>query len=64
MSRDEAHLVVGEGARRVTVILVAQHVGEVLLYSAPVGDIQDLHPAADAEDGHLALRAPRTSASS
>jgi hypothetical protein len=35
---------------------VAQHVGEMLFYGASVGDVEDLHPAADAEDGHLALQ--------
>src|SRR5215210_1369204 len=52
----EAHLVVGEGAWRVAVLLVAEHVREVLLDGAPVGDVEDLHPAADAEDGHLTLQ--------
>src|SRR5215210_7619064 len=35
---------------------VAEHVGEVLLYGASVGDVENLHPAADAEDGHLAFK--------
>src|SRR5688500_13866716 len=52
---DEAHLVVGEGPRRVAVLFVAQHIWEVLLYGAPVGDVEDLHPAADAQDGQPAL---------
>src|SRR5918993_245513 len=52
---DESHLVVGEGARCVAVLLVAQHVGEVLFYGASVGDVEDLQPAADTQDGHLAL---------
>jgi hypothetical protein len=37
-------------------LFVAQHVGKVLLYGAPVGEVEDLHPAADAKDGHLALQ--------
>src|SRR5215210_8162390 len=52
----EAHLVVGEGAWCMAVLFVAERVREVLLDGAPVGDVEDLHPAADAEDGHLALQ--------
>src|SRR5919106_5750701 len=48
--------VVGEGAWRAAMFFVAQHVGEVLFYGASVGDVKDLHPAADAEDGHLTLQ--------
>ncbi len=44
----ESDLVVGEGAGGVAVLLVAEHVGEVLLQAAAVGDVQDVHPAADA----------------
>src|SRR5215212_2317224 len=47
---------VGEGAEGVAVLLVAEHVGEVLLDAAVVGDVQYLHPTADAEYGHLARK--------
>src|SRR5215212_8569410 len=46
---------VGVGAWGVAVLLVADHVGEVLLDTAAVYNVQDLHPAADAEGGHTAL---------
>src|SRR5215216_2325833 len=52
----ESDLMVGEGAWRVAVPFVAEHLREVLLDGASVGDVEDLHPAADAEDGHLALQ--------
>ena len=44
----EQDLVVGEGAGGMAVVLVAEHLGEVLLQAATVGDVQDVHPAADA----------------
>src|SRR5215212_1371840 len=54
----EADLVVGEGPRRVAVFFVAEHVGTVLLDGPPVGDVEDLHPAANTKDGHLPLQGP------
>jgi hypothetical protein len=47
--------VVGVRAGGVAVLLVAEHVREVLLDAAAVYDVQDLHPAADAERGYAAL---------
>src|SRR5215210_5161143 len=54
----ESHLVVGEGPWRVTVLFVAEYVGKVLLDGPPVGDVEDLHPATDAENGRLPLQGP------
>src|SRR5215218_3511437 len=42
----EAHLVVGEGAWRMAVLLVAEHVREMLLDGASVGDVEDLQRTA------------------
>ena len=48
-------LVVGEDARRLLVLLVADDLGQVLDEVAAAGDVQHLRAAADREHGHVAL---------
>ena len=56
-----AHLVVAEGPRRCARwLVVADELRQVLVERAAAGDVEHLHPAADAEQRHVALeRAPR-----
>ena len=53
--RLDAHVVVGEDARRVLVPLVADDLGQVLDEVAAARDVQHLRAAADGEHRHVAL---------
>ena len=56
-AREQAHVVVDavEAARHAPVMLVAEQLGQVLVQGAPARDVDDLHPAADAEQRQVAL---------
>ncbi len=57
----QAHVVVGavEAARRAAMLFVPELVGQVLAQRPAERDVDQLHAAADAEHGHVALdRAP------
>ena len=51
----DAHLVAGEVGGQHAVLVVAEHVGQVLVQRAAVGDVEQLHAAADAEHGDVVL---------
>src|SRR5918996_1419479 len=51
---NELDVVVGEDAGRVLVLLVPDHLGQVLDEIAAQRDVHDLAPATDGEDGHVA----------
>src|SRR5919197_2240232 len=50
----DPHAVRREDAGRLAVLLVADHLRQVLDEVASAGDVQDLAPAADGEHGHIA----------
>jgi hypothetical protein len=52
-ARLELHVVVGELSRRVAVLLVTDHVGEMLDERPATRDVQQLHTAADGEQGEV-----------
>ena len=52
---DDVVVVAVEGAEVAAVLLVADLVGEVLVQRAAERDVEQLHPAADAEHRHVAL---------
>ena len=51
-------VVLGELARHRAMAVVADPVGEVLFERATAHHVEDLHSAADAEQGHPALQGP------
>ena len=59
-SRLEADVVVRvlEAARIAAMVLVADEIGDVLTQRSALGDVDHLHPAADAEQRHVALDRP------